>query len=254
MKHLFSLGIVLCLCVVPAAAQEEEEIVPVVVALQDLSRGLLLTEELVLGESPVVGLAFYPSASLPATAIQNLDELIGYRLRTDVPMENPLVRHYFFPDPILQPAAEAPFPIAPNGLRVVRDYTAYREVTFNELDRVLYPARLAAGDSVAIVITTTLGSPLQDETSFLLRSVVIAQLTEEAITFSVTETQQETLEAYLESGLPLTLVMRSPADADAELESFNNGTNLMNWGYLLNRDDDPLIIPDGADLTSVGSE
>ena len=230
---------------------QDIDFVPVVVARQELPRGLLLTEDNVLGEDAIVRIAFYPAGGLPATAIQTLEELIGTVLRTDVPTENPLVRHYLFPDPRLLPEAEVPFPISPPGMRVVRNYESFREMSYENTGQFLLPARLAAGDTVDIVNSTNLGNPLQDEATILLEGIVVARIEGSTIAFSTSEANLEVLTNYSDLGVPMTLMIRS-LDGDAEVDIFNQGSNRINWEYLTTREDDPLTIPPGSDLTNIG--
>jgi hypothetical protein len=230
---------------------QEIDFVPVVVAQQELPRGFLLTEDNVLGEGAAVRIALYPADSLPASAIQSLEELIGSVLRTDVPPESPLVRHYLFPDPRLRPDAEVPFPISPPAMRVVRDYGAYREMTYENEGQFLLPARLAAGDTVDIVSSTSLGNPLQDESSILLENIVVARISDSTIAFSASEEDLAILSEYAELQVPMTLLIHSLA-GDAESDDFNSDSNRINWEYLTTREDDPLVIPPGANMSSIG--
>jgi len=226
------------------ATGQREEFVPVIIAKQDLPRGLLLTEELVLGEDAVLAVAFYPPDALPATALQSLEEAIGYVLRTDVPLENPIFRHFLFPHPAQHPFASAPYPIAPSGYRVAREYGVFREITLDQLERVRAPALLAAGDRVDLFFTTQVGGALQDESAVVVESLIVAQVSEAYITLSVSEEQQSALQALLPLDVPLTLVLRGRADLD-RIEA-------VNWDYLTTREFNPILVPDGANLSQVG--
>ena len=255
MKTLLRIVVLVLTCAVlmsgSGAFAQDIDFVPVVVAQQELPRGFVLTEDQVLGEEAVVRLALYPADNLPASAIQTLEELIGMVLRTDVPLESPMVQHYLFPDPRMRPDAEIPFPISPPGMRVVRDYGTYREMAFEDTGQFLIPARLAAGDVVDIVSSTGLSNPLQDEAVILLEGIVVARREGFTISFSASEEDLQLLSDYTALEVPLTLMVRS-LGGEAEPDTFNRDTNRINWEYLTTREDNPVTVPPGADMTNLG--
>ncbi|NJL92827.1 MAG: hypothetical protein HC915_03435 [Anaerolineae bacterium] len=61
------------------------EVVPVVVAVQDLPRGFRLTEEFIQGPSPAVGVVFWPVESAPPDGYDNPELLSGLVVRSDIP-------------------------------------------------------------------------------------------------------------------------------------------------------------------------
>jgi hypothetical protein len=228
------------------AAQDTVEVAPVIVVLETLPRGFVFTEENVLGTDPVVGIVLYPASSLPATAIQNLEDVIGRVLRTDLEVENPLVEHYLFPHPAQLPNAEIPYPISPPGYYVVREYGTYVEYDLDDLERVARPVRLAAGDHIDIIGSTVLGDIFQDETRFVVEDVVIARLTKDTLTLSLTPQQRALFSPIWELGLPITLVLRTVGDPAPP-----QNVPIINWDYLTQRDLNPLLIPEGADITDL---
>jgi Flp pilus assembly protein CpaB len=228
------------------SAQDTAEVAPVIVTLEALPRGFVFTEENVLGANPVVGLVLYPASSLPATAIQSLEDVVGRVLRTDLEVENPLVEHYLFPHPAGLPDAEIPYPISPSGYYVVREYGTYVEYDLTDLGRVSRPVRLAAGDHVDIIGSTALGDIFQDETRFIVEDVVIARLTDTTLTLSLTPQQRALFSPIWELGLPITMVLRAVDDAAPP-----QNVPIINWDYLTRRDVNPLLIPEGADITDL---
>jgi hypothetical protein len=79
----------------------------------------------------------------------------------------------------------------------------------------------------------------------------VARRDESSIAFSASQENLETLTNYSELAVPMTLIIRSLA-GDAEPDSFNQHLNRINWDYLTTREDVPLTIPPGADLSNVG--
>jgi len=247
----------LLLTISPLHAQEsppDGDYLPVMVATQDLPRGFYLSEEQVIGDNAVVKIAFYPAQSVPATAIDSPGALIGTILRTDIPAENPIVQHYLFPHPLERPLSEIPYPISPPGYRVIREPGLYQELTLTDVGRVRRPDGLAAGDTVDIFATTGAGNALIDETYSLAQSIVITSIDETAIVLSLNAEQRVTVTDFFSTGLPITLVLRQRTDRGVTLEAVNGDSNRLNWEYLTNRLDNPITIPDGADLSSIGYE
>jgi|GEM_PF-6897383 len=228
---------------VAAQIPPSDNVLPVVVALQPIPRGTLITDSVISGEAPLFAEVLYPAAAVPATVYQSVDLLVGQRLRTDVNPEQPIARHYLYPDPLYAPDAEIPFAISPTGYVVTRDYGVYRVVELPR-EQLTFPSLLAAGDVVDLLETTQTGNILQDETRPVIESVVVAEVTDETIRFSVAFERAEILESAV---LPITIVLRSSASQETSFE-----IPLISWAYLLERDFDPIVVPSGADLSQLG--
>ncbi len=224
---------------------QQPEVVPVVVALQEIPRGFFLTEDAVIGESAVVGIALYPADYLPAGAVQSLEEVIGQWVRVDIPREQPVSAYFLAPDLRQNPEAELPYPVSPSGYRVVKEGLV--EVTYDQPEKLHYPDGLAAGDDVLIIATTGLKIVWQDETTILIPRATVTLLTEEAIVFSVTPEEQTRLSEYLATGFPVTLAAYAPSQADPPALT----TNLMTWDMLTTRPVNPLVLPEGADVLNL---
>ncbi|MFP4321194.1 MAG: hypothetical protein ACLFTK_01940 [Anaerolineales bacterium] len=67
------------------------DVVPVVIAQQDLPRGFEITEEFISGASPAVGIAFWPVGSAPQNGFESVEELEGTIVRSDIPRESPVL-------------------------------------------------------------------------------------------------------------------------------------------------------------------
>lgn len=228
------------------ALRAQDEVVAVVVAAQALPRGTSFDAVNTNGDDALVIIAFYPANSLPEGALQNPSDLIGSILRTDIAAETPILSGYLFP--IAATDAALPPPIA-EGQRVTRELGTYREFRYENLDQINMPARLAAGDAVDIIASTDVSNIFQDESHYLLTDVVVAERNASSITFSLLPEQIDPLSQFLSTGLTITLILKDPVQpAEAD---FNAGQNLVNWEYLLNRLDNPLIIPDGADFSAL---
>ncbi len=82
----------------PTTAPSNENLLPVVVAVRDLPRGTLITADMVeAGDETAdparirVSVRFWPEALTPQTVIDDPTSLIGCRIRTDIPVETPIV-------------------------------------------------------------------------------------------------------------------------------------------------------------------
>ncbi|KAB2904870.1 MAG: hypothetical protein F9K27_07770 [Anaerolineae bacterium] len=229
--------------VTPGRAQED--VLPVVIALQELPRGFLLTEESVIGSSPVVGIALYPAAYVPAGAVQSLEEVVGKQVRLDVPFEQPISAYFLAPDLRQNPAAELPFPVSPPGYRVTQDRTDYVELVYDQPEKLRFPEEVAAGDTVMVITTTGLNDIWRDETQMLIPRVMVAQLTEDEIIFSAAPEDITRLNEYLGTGFPVTLAVYSPLDPAIPT------SDLISWQVLTTRPVNPLVLPEGADVLNL---
>lgn len=232
----------------PPQAQPDPASVAVLIALRDIPRGLLITDDLLSGEGAIFGVAYYPPESLPFDALRDLSALSGYVTRVDLPREQPIIAAYLWPHPLYLPN-ETALPLR-LGLRTVREYGVYQEYRVENLAQLRYPTGLASGDRVAIMATTGLGDPLQDETRPLLPDVIIAQVSAEGVSFSLAETERRILQSFLSTGLGVTLLLH-PQGAPSDFAGFNAGSNLIQWDYLLERANYPVDLPEDADLSNI---
>ncbi len=88
-----------------AVVQESTDFGSIVIVLQDLGRGTLITRQ-IIEDGTLIGIRNWPIGYIPETAIaisepDDLEQLIGCRLRTDVPRESPLLERQLVPDPTL---------------------------------------------------------------------------------------------------------------------------------------------------------
>lgn len=69
------------------------DVVPVVIALQDLPRGFRITEEFARENDPAaaVGIMYYPAASFPVNSFQQLGDVVGFIVRSDIAREAPIL-------------------------------------------------------------------------------------------------------------------------------------------------------------------
>lgn len=228
-----------------AQQTQQPEVVPVVVALQDIPRGFFLTEDAVIGESAVVSIVLYPADYLPAGAAQSLEQVMGQWVRMDIPREQPVSTYFLAPDLRQHPEAELPYPVAPSGYRVVKEGLV--EVTYDQPEKLHYPDGLAAGDEVQIIATTGLKVVWQDETRILIPRATVTLLTEETIIFSVTPEEQTRLTEYLATGFPVTLAAYAPSEGDNLILP----TEVITWDMLTTRPVNPLVLPEGADVLNL---
>jgi hypothetical protein len=228
-----------------SSGRAQEDVLPVVIALQELPRGFLLTEESVIGSSPVVGIALYPADYVPAGAVQSLEDVVGKQVRLDVPLEQPISAYFLAPDLRKNPGAELPFPVSPPGYRVNLDRTAYVELIYDQPEKLRFPEGLAAGDTVMVITTTGLDDIWRDETQMLIPRVTVAQLTEDEIIFSAAPEDITRLNEYLGTGFPVTLPVYSPLDPSIPTP------DLISWQVLTTRPVNPLVLPEGADVLNL---
>ncbi|MCB9437963.1 MAG: hypothetical protein H6673_13385 [Anaerolineales bacterium] len=78
----------------------------VVIALQDLPRGTLITPEMIVSptssvDQALVDVRFWPLEFAPQTSIEDPNQLVGCRTRTDVPRESAILVAQLVPDPQL---------------------------------------------------------------------------------------------------------------------------------------------------------
>ncbi len=71
--------------------QPAVDVVPVVIAQQDLPRGFEITEDFVSGPSPAVGIAFWPVGSAPQNGFESVEDIVGAIVRSDIPRESPVL-------------------------------------------------------------------------------------------------------------------------------------------------------------------
>lgn len=64
---------------------------PVVIALQDLPRGFRITEDFISGPVPAVGIALYPAENRPENSFENVEDIVGLIVRSDIPRESPIL-------------------------------------------------------------------------------------------------------------------------------------------------------------------
>ncbi|MBZ0306555.1 MAG: SAF domain-containing protein [Anaerolineae bacterium] len=224
---------------------QQPEVVPVVVALQDIPRGFFLNEDAVIGESAVVGIVLYPADYLPAGAVQSLEQVISQWVRVDIPREQPVSAYFLAPDLRQNPEAELPFPVSPSGYRMVK--AGLVEVSYDQPEKLRFPDGLAAGDEVMIISTTGLKVIWQDETRILIPRATITLLTEETIIFSVTPEEQTPLTEYLATGFPVTLAAYSALAPVTPVFA----TDMITWDILITRPVNPLVLPEGADVLNL---
>lgn len=79
---------------------------PVVIALQDLPRGTLITPAMIVSpanpvDQALVDVRFWPLEFAPQTSIEDPNQLVGCRTRTDVPRESAILVAQLVPDPQL---------------------------------------------------------------------------------------------------------------------------------------------------------
>lgn len=90
---------------VPPDGGEEGDFEPVVIALQNLPRGRLITANDLAGTAQqgleLVDIRFWPVGYVPQTAVRNPLDLIGCQVRTDIPRESPILIAQLTPDPRL---------------------------------------------------------------------------------------------------------------------------------------------------------
>jgi hypothetical protein len=204
-----------------------------------------LDEAAVFGGSALIEVRLYPADSQPATALSRPEQALGMIVRADIPRGQALVAHYLYPDPAARPLDPSPYPVSPPGYRLTQAYGDFSEVVAENIDRIRRPARLAAGDRVAIIATTPPGPILQSQARLLLSGALMAEVSAAALHFSLPTEQAPLLQDYLSTGFPLTLVIIGAGE-------LSNEPPLITWDYLLSRFDYPLLIPDGADLSALG--
>jgi pilus assembly protein CpaB len=89
----------------PAVA-EEGTVVPVVpqvkivVAIQNLARGVKITEEMTTGEAPVVVLRDWPEGEEPDDAITNIEDVRGRITRVDIVPDRPILASMLVEEPL----------------------------------------------------------------------------------------------------------------------------------------------------------
>ncbi len=239
MKPITWILLVGALCAWPLAGVTSQEAVSVVVATEAIPRGTRITPEMVSGEDALFTVVLYPAA--PAGTVGSLADLPGWVTRVDIPREQPIARHFLFPHPADHPATTPPPPVAPVEARTVRAYGDYIEYRYAQPA----PPGLASGDRVDVFTSTALDNLQADETRVLLQDVVIAQAGPEAIVFSLTRDERDTLAAFIASEATLTLALAGPGAADYPDVPIH-------WEYLIMRVDNRLPVPDGADLSHLG--
>lgn len=79
---------------------------PVVIALQDLPRGTLITSSMIVSPTSsaaqaLVDVRFWPLEFAPQTSIEDPNQLVGCRTRTDIPRESAILVAQLVPDPQL---------------------------------------------------------------------------------------------------------------------------------------------------------
>lgn len=248
MKIWIVFGVIVIAQVV--SAQSNDDLAPVVIALQDIPRGFVLTEDFVFNaENPVVGIALYPASNIPATAITSLEDAVGKIARTDIPRESPIPGYFLIEDLRVNPNAERPFPVSPIDYRVTLPVGTYVEYALSDAD-VRYPLGLAAGDWVDVVFSTQSGNIVNEETTLLAQNVLISRIQIGEITLALPE--NETVATLLSSGVSLTLLQRGALD-DFSSEILVAEDNRITWDYLTSRPQNPLVIPPGVNLSEVGN-
>jgi pilus assembly protein CpaB len=83
----------------PAFTPTPEGMEPVVIAIQDLPRGTLITEE---NLEDLLGVRFWPVGSAPTTSFTAIEQVVedgNKYARTDIPRESPVVRAQLVADP-----------------------------------------------------------------------------------------------------------------------------------------------------------
>lgn len=79
---------------------------PVVIALQDLPRGTLITAQMIVAptsptDQALIDVRFWPLEFAPQTSIEDPNQLVGCRTRTDIPRESAILVAQLVPDPQL---------------------------------------------------------------------------------------------------------------------------------------------------------
>lgn len=65
--------------------------ITVVIALQDLPRGFLITEDFISGPVPAVGIVWYPAENKPENSFYDVVDIVGLIVRSDIPRESPIL-------------------------------------------------------------------------------------------------------------------------------------------------------------------